>query len=134
MKGDGVLQDYKEAEKWWRLAAEQGYASAQNNLGWMYSKGKGVLQDHKEAIKWWRLAAEQGNNKAQISLSAMYFAGDGVIKDIVIAHMWANIAGSEGHKYAKSFRELLVKEMTASQIEKAQDLARQCVSNNYKGC
>ena len=27
--GDGVPQDYKEAVKWYRLAAEQGYAKAQ---------------------------------------------------------------------------------------------------------
>ena len=27
--GDGVIEDYKEAAKWYRLAAEQGNASAQ---------------------------------------------------------------------------------------------------------
>ena len=26
------------------------------------------------------------------------------------------------------------KEMTSSQLEKAQDLARKCVAKNYKGC
>ena len=31
-KGDGVPQDYKEAVKWWRLAAEQGLARAQEAL------------------------------------------------------------------------------------------------------
>ena len=30
--GYGVEQDYEEAVKWWRLAAEQGNAEAQNNL------------------------------------------------------------------------------------------------------
>ena len=29
----GVEQDYKEAVRWYRLAAEQGYAYAQFNLG-----------------------------------------------------------------------------------------------------
>ena len=58
--GDGVPQDYKEAVKWYRLAAEQGYADAQYNLGLMYSNGEGVPQDYKEAVKWYRLAAEQG--------------------------------------------------------------------------
>ena len=32
-KGIGVLQDYKTAVKWYRLAAEQGFARAQNSLG-----------------------------------------------------------------------------------------------------
>jgi TPR repeat protein len=36
-KGEGVPEDDKEAMKWYRLAAEQGYASAQSNLGVMYN-------------------------------------------------------------------------------------------------
>ncbi len=34
--GWGVPQDYAEAVKWWRKAAEQGYGEAQFNLGYMY--------------------------------------------------------------------------------------------------
>ncbi len=34
-KGRGVSQDYAEAVKWYRKAAEQGHASAQHNLGVM---------------------------------------------------------------------------------------------------
>ena len=33
--GEGVPQDDAEAVRWYRLAAEQGYASAQYNLGFM---------------------------------------------------------------------------------------------------
>ena len=61
--GEGVPQDYKEAIKWYRLAAEQGNANAQYNLGLMYDNGEGVPQDYKEAVKWYRLAAEQGMRK-----------------------------------------------------------------------
>ena len=32
--------------KWYRLAADQGYAAAQFNLGVMYAKGQGVPQDY----------------------------------------------------------------------------------------
>ena len=31
--GNGVWEDYNEAVKWYRLAAEQGKANAQYNLG-----------------------------------------------------------------------------------------------------
>ena len=31
--GDGVKKDFVEAVKWYRLAADQGYADAQCNLG-----------------------------------------------------------------------------------------------------
>ena len=53
----GVPEDDKEALKWYRLAAEQGHAKAQYNLGWMYFNGNGVPEDDKEAVKWYRLAA-----------------------------------------------------------------------------
>ena len=59
--GEGVPQDYAEAVKWYRLAAEQGDANAQYNLGLMYDNGQGVPQDYAEAVKWYRLAAEQGD-------------------------------------------------------------------------
>jgi TPR repeat protein len=56
--GYGVHQDNAEALKWYRLAAEQGHANAQYNLGFMYANGKGVLEDFAEALKWYRLSAE----------------------------------------------------------------------------
>ena len=43
--GYGVIEDHKAAAKWYRLAAEQGIAEAQYNLGLMYDIGLGVDQD-----------------------------------------------------------------------------------------
>jgi hypothetical protein len=60
----GVAQDDAEAVRLYRLAAEQGYAGAQNNLGRMYYSGKGVAQDYVLAHNWWNLAAAQGNENA----------------------------------------------------------------------
>ena len=53
-------QDDTEAVRWYRLGAEQGYASAQYNLGLMYDNGEGVPRDDAEAVRWYRLGAEQG--------------------------------------------------------------------------
>ena len=133
-QGHGVPQDYKTAVKWYTLAVEQGNAVAQYNLGQMYRRGNGVLQDYKTALKWYTLAAEQGNAGAQYNLGVMYGNGNGVIQDNVYAHMWWNIAASNGDKDAGKNRQTVAKEMTPSQIEKAQDLARECVAKNYKGC
>jgi len=133
-KGEGVVQDYKTAVKWYILAAEQGYATAQYNLGNNYRKGEGVVQDYKTAIKWYTLAAEQGYATAQNNLGVLFAFGQGVIEDKVYAHMWANIARSNGSENAQKLLDTIVKEMTSSQIEKAQDLARECVKKNYKGC
>jgi len=123
--GQGVLQDYKEAVKWYRLAAEQGFKWAQYNLGNKYYKGQGVLQNDKEAVKWYRLGAEQGFDEAQYNLGDMYRKGRGVLQDFVMAHMYWNIAAVSGNKGAIKKRGLVAKAMTSSQLEKAQDLARE---------
>jgi len=64
--GLGVPQDYAEAARWYRLAAEQGFAMAQYNLGLMYNNGEGVAQDYAEAARWLRLAAEQASEGGQL--------------------------------------------------------------------
>ena len=38
-RGEGVKQDYKKAVEWFQKAADQGYASAQYNLGLRYANG-----------------------------------------------------------------------------------------------
>ena len=103
---------------------EQGYGGGQNNLGLMYENGKGVPQDYKEAVKWYRLAAEQGLAQTQFNLGRMYYNGQGVQQDYVSAHMWWNIAGSNGLKDAATNKKIVEKEMSESQIKKAQEMAR----------
>jgi TPR repeat protein len=61
--------DYAEAARWYRAAAEQGNAVAQYNLGYAYDKGRGVPQDDTEAVRWYRAAAEQGHGDAQFLLA-----------------------------------------------------------------
>jgi TPR repeat protein len=63
-KGQGVVQDYAEAVKWYRLAAQQGDASAQYNLGLMYARGEGVVQDYVKGHSWFNLGAASGNANA----------------------------------------------------------------------
>ena len=72
LHGQGVRQDYAQAVKWYRKAAEQGFAEAQYNLGVRYDQGQGVPQDYAEAVKWYRKAAEQGDAEAQLNLGVMY--------------------------------------------------------------
>ena len=57
--GEGVPQDYQEAMRWSRLAAEQGNTDAQYGLGGMYGNGRGVPQDYVQAHKWINLAASR---------------------------------------------------------------------------
>lgn len=94
--GIGVVEDDKEAVKWYLKAAEQGYADAQNNLGVMYNNGKGVIEDDEEAVKWYRKAAEQGFAEAQCNLGLMYANGNGVIRDGKEAVKWYRKAIDQG--------------------------------------
>jgi Sel1 repeat len=52
-------QDYHEAVRWIRKAADQGNPQAQYALGIHYEKGEGVRQDHIQAHMWLDLAARQ---------------------------------------------------------------------------
>lgn len=100
-------QNYYEAVKWFRKAAEQGHADAQNNLGECYFYGHGVNENYNEAVKWFRKAAEQDNGKAQRYLGNCYVLGAGVPQDYEKAKMWHDKA--EENYYA--FDEDLLLEM-----------------------
>ena len=92
-----MLEDDKEAAKWYRKAAEQGNAYGQQELGVMYSEGEGVEKDAKEAVKWYRKAAEQGNANGQYWLAQMYWKGVGVLEDEKEASKWFRKAAHQGH-------------------------------------
>jgi len=96
MKGQGVAQNYEEAVKWYRLAAEQGTAEAQFYLGLMSELGTGVAQDFKEAQKWYWVAATQGNARAQFNLGLVYAEGKGVALDFKEAVKWYRLAAAQG--------------------------------------
>lgn len=83
-----VPQDYTEAVKWWRKAAEQGDISAQHALGHVYYNGRGVEENYAEAVRWYRKAAELGNVTAQCDLGYCYYYGQGVHRNYVEAVKW----------------------------------------------
>src|SRR5207244_808927 len=77
----GTMRDYVQAEVWVRKAADQGLATAQYSLGFLYSVGAGVTQDDTQALAWWRKAADQGFANGQNMLGVMYFSGRAVTRD-----------------------------------------------------
>ena len=104
--------DYATAVRGFLVHAEQGYASAQFNLGLMYVNGRGVLKDDAEAVRWYRLAADQGDADAQNNLGLMYGKGEGVLKDDAMyvngrgvlkdeAARWYRLAAEQGHAEAQ---------------------------------
>jgi TPR repeat protein len=123
--GLGVPEDDAEAVKWYRKAAEQGNASAQYYLGFMYANGEGVPQDDAEAEKWHRKAAEQGFSFAQVGLGMMYLSGEGVPEDDVAAYAWFSVAAASGDDDGRENRDDIKDELTPSQIEKGEAMARE---------
>ena len=93
-------------------------------MGLKYYNGQGVPQDYKEAVKWYRLSAEQGDTLAQGKLGMMYIEGKGVFQDYTLANMWFNLCGSSRDEDCIRIKKILEKRMSPSQIEKAQDMAR----------
>lgn len=100
--GVGVPQDYKEAAKWYRIAAEKGHAKAQYRLAEMHHLGKGVLKGG--SYKWFRMAAEQGYAIAQSRLGAMYyFGGDISQANYKEAAKWYRMAAEQGNTEAQYY-------------------------------
>ena len=127
-KGLGVSQNYKVAVKWFKLAANQGYADAQSNLGGMYYSGLGVDRDYKSALKWFGLSAKQGYADSQFLLGLSYRDGTGVIKDSLEAYKWLHLAAEQGdfeHIEARdSLALFLTPDMVAEGRRRADEFTR----------
>jgi TPR repeat protein len=131
--GAGVPEDDAEAVKWYRLAADQGNAKAQYNLGFMYDTGGGVPEDDTEAVKWYRLAADQGHTGAQLNLGVMYGLGAGVPRNPVTAYAWVNVAAASGDEDTINARAIIEGQMTSAQIAEAQKLSTKIFDRIQQG-
>jgi TPR repeat protein len=70
--GQGVPLDFGRAVEWYRKAADQGNAVAQDYLGFAYENGWGGLPvDYKQAVDWFQKAANQGFPAAKQDLAAL---------------------------------------------------------------
>ena len=133
-----LRKDYTQAAQLFRPFAEQGDVLAQSSLGTMYKNGQGVPQDYEKAVEWYRLAAGQGDEDAQIGLGLIYGNAYSGVLDFVRAHMWFNLAATtlsgEARKNAMKMRDTVASQLTAAQIEEAQEMALRCQQSQFKKC
>jgi len=61
-KYSGVEKNYAEAERWFQIASDGGYAPATYNLGVMYLEGLGVPKDTDKAIPLLQRSGTRGMN------------------------------------------------------------------------
>jgi TPR repeat protein len=104
---------------YFRLAAEQGLADAQFEVGQMYAQGLGTLQIFEEALHWYALSARQGHAKAQFNLAFLYAHGQGVEQNYVKAYEWYRISHLCTYPLAKKAMELTAKKISVGEIEMA---------------
>ena len=82
MNGNGVAENKIEAYRWYRKAAEQGHAEAQNLVGRYLTEGwGGIAKDEYEAVEWYRKAAEQGLAAAEYNFAICLYSGVGINVD-----------------------------------------------------
>ncbi|MDR1382910.1 MAG: hypothetical protein LBJ67_03540 [Planctomycetaceae bacterium] len=94
--GYGVSENPTEAIKWYRKAAEQGFAPACCNLGNCYYQGIGSDKNIVEAVEWFRQAAEKGDVSAQYNLAILYIKGEGIPENKSEAIKWLRKAAENG--------------------------------------
>jgi TPR repeat protein len=99
--GRGVPQDYAEAKKWYRRAAEKARLPASAGP---YEDGKAAYErgDYAAALKYWRPLAELGHARAMFNLGVMYRDGRGVPQDYAEAVKWLRKAAEQGHANAQN--------------------------------
>ena len=95
--GRGVEKNDDEAVKWYKLAADQNHAKAQNSLGYSYEFGEGVEKNIDEAVKLYKLSVEQGYSLAQNNLASCYLEGAGVPYDLDKALQLYNLSAEQGN-------------------------------------
>ncbi|MDO9713144.1 tetratricopeptide repeat protein, partial [Paracraurococcus sp. LOR1-02] len=94
----------REAVSLFRLAADQGNAMGQANLGFSYRHGLGGLaQDDRKAAQLYRLAADQGDAFAQANLAFLYERGlGGLARDDREAARLYRLAADQGDAFAQA--------------------------------
>lgn len=123
-RGQGVKQDFAQAARWYRVAAERSHPVAQYNLAVLYTIGRGVPVDMAEARHWYRSAGEQGYAAAQYNLAVLYASGKGGPVDMVQAYLWFELAATKGHKEAAKARDEIAAKMPKPQLDAAKALVR----------
>lgn len=117
-------QDHREAVRWYRMAAMQQHPGAFYRLCILSDLGRGMPQDYQEALRWCRLAADQRHGAAMFLIATYYEKARGVPRDVVQAYQWYNLAAANGHEDGAKWRDRLARDMTPTQLAKAQFLAR----------
>lgn len=98
-------QNFTQAYHWFKMAANQGNAYAQNGLGMLYLHID-RYKNKRKAFKWFKASAEQGNASGLNNLGHMYLRGIGVKKNHAKATELIKQAARKGDKSAQGWFQI----------------------------
>lgn len=93
----GIPVNEEAAERFFKAAADRGFAPAQDMLGVIYANRKNTAG----AILLWQKAAIKGYAESQYRLGMEYFMGTNVDRNIKTAREWLSKAAAKGFQDAK---------------------------------
>ena len=95
-----------------RLSAEQGFPTAQYNMGVILETGYLWMQkDEKQAFEWYRKAANQGCAAAMAAVGICLYNGVGTEPNLFDALSWLKEAATQGEQRGQLFlAEILAKD------------------------
>ena len=101
----GLAQDYAKALETYMIAADEDYAPAQAQVGYIYQNALGVPADYAKAMEWNNRAAMQGNPEGQAQIGYLYQNGLGVTQNLDEAGRWYTRAKEGGSDWAAAMLE-----------------------------
>lgn len=99
----------------WEIAAQNGDATAQFNMGVALQSGKKVKENFIEAANWYEKAAMQGHADAQNNLGILYYRGKGRQQNYILAYAWCYLAQKQGSSIATKNLQKFEDNMTSEQ-------------------
>ncbi len=79
--GIGTKKNFREANKYYLMAAKMDDAIAQYNIAFSYYEGDGIGRNFKKSFYWMKKAAENGYGEALADLGYYYIQGVGIKAD-----------------------------------------------------
>lgn len=97
--GEGTVQDFPKAAKWYEKAAELGDTHSRGMLAFLYCSGKGVLIDREKAKYWADRAVGRKDDMGEYTLGRLSLLAEP--PDTKKALYWYGKASAQGNPWAQ---------------------------------
>lgn len=106
-EGEGCIQNYNEAVRYYESSAALGNPSAARELGIRYTYGLGVKKNAERANKYLEQAADKNDPAAMYTLFQNLSIGDETQRDLYMADQWLKRAAEQHEDRAEAMLRYL---------------------------